>query len=146
MVRRDGRPDFEESLDRLARSGWNLGLSGVAIPGAGVRYTVVGVRGGDRFVAAGASLSEAFRRAVERAATCDLLAGGSRLRSTTRLRRNRHLRVELPHAATRAIAAAGAPFRPGVGGERPGCCLAARLEPSPGAIGNARIDGHCPCG
>jgi hypothetical protein len=82
MPIRHSRPCFEESLERLLRSGWDLGHRGHHVPGVGVRYAVVGFNGGHQVRAAGSTLSEAWHRAAEQAAWGTLQGwppGGPRL-------------------------------------------------------------------
>jgi hypothetical protein len=69
-------PSPEESIDRLHRSGWHLGVSVFTDSSGRTVWQVDGSRGEDRIQGQGASRGEAWHRAVEAAAACGMLADG----------------------------------------------------------------------
>jgi hypothetical protein len=71
---RSNDPIPEESIDRLHRSGWHLGVSVFTDSSGRTVWQVDGSRGENRIQGQGASRGEASRRAVEAAAALGMLA------------------------------------------------------------------------
>ena len=78
MRNRRSLPSFEESCKRLRRSGWRLSHHGHPLIDGGLEYVVNGRNGENQIHATGATLFEAWHRAVEQAAACGMLAGWPR--------------------------------------------------------------------
>lgn len=75
MVNNRSLPSFEESWRKLRCSGWRLGHRGRPVGGGGFVYEVKGRNGENQIHATGATLTEAWHRAVEQAAACGMLTG-----------------------------------------------------------------------
>jgi hypothetical protein len=67
-------PSPEESIDRLHRSGWHLGVTVITDASGRTVWQVDGKRGENRIQGQGASRGEAWHRAVEAAAELGMLA------------------------------------------------------------------------
>ena len=78
MRNRRSLPSFEESYERLSVSEWRLSHRGLPLIGGGLEYVVYGRNGENQIHATGATLFEAWHRAVEQAAACGMLAGWPR--------------------------------------------------------------------
>ena len=68
-------PSFEESCERLRCSRWRLSQHGHPLIGDGLEYMVDGRDGENQIHVTGATLFDAWHRAVEQAAACGMLAG-----------------------------------------------------------------------
>jgi hypothetical protein len=67
-------PPAEESLHRLHRSGWSCGEAGFTYPDGRYVHQVDASNGEKRSRVEGATPAEAWWRAVEAAAACEMLA------------------------------------------------------------------------
>ena len=67
-------PSSEESIDRLQRSGWRLGVSVFTDSSGRTVWRVDGSLGENRIHVEGASRGEAWHKAVEAAKACAVLA------------------------------------------------------------------------
>jgi hypothetical protein len=67
-------PPPEDSLAHLHRSGWSMGEAGFTGSSGRTVHQVDGANGENRIRVEGATPAEAWRRAVEAAAACGMLA------------------------------------------------------------------------
>jgi hypothetical protein len=74
----DRYPLAEESVQRLVRSGWAIHEAPITVPSGLTVHQAGGANGENRIVARGATLAEAWYRAVQAAASCGMLEGWPR--------------------------------------------------------------------
>jgi hypothetical protein len=68
----------DEAIDLLRRFGWKVSDLAFHVAGRGMVWIVAGSHGAERLQVEGASMGEAWRKAVQQAQACGMLEGDPR--------------------------------------------------------------------